>query len=886
MSATISFILLTSLIAFAFYKGIILIANNDIYNERYFTININEVSRKWVQNENGTGRYNTKAGDIEIGFQKCGPNGLQTDDQESVEYIGIAKYYCLAQKNYSLFGQYYSDQFRYVKIQVTKCRNTTTFNKCMPLEDIDKYITQKGAQLSFIFVNNYFDSTSYDQPIKSYLDDTFYWSFLPGYNKKTNIYFKRNKIQLSDSYLSGILPDDELKFYQVENFRETLEPQSSWFELAQVYFRYDKQYDNNQRNIYGFSDFLGDVGGFQSSIFFIGALLVSIFSERLFYSSVIKKIYQLENFDKTPDTHHSNNHKRSNTNIGHNESQNKLNIDIQKVDRMSSLQPKKDKVLSIEPSPPVNESQGIGLIKKFSSIIQEKFQENKAEKVHEKLQIFSNFINSENYITSKISRQIHKMLTTRERFSYYASDIFHYLFFCLCFRKKRYLKQKPRFMKHFLYRKGERKVAEELDCIQMIKMIRQMKLLTYVLLTKKQKLLLKFQRRNVLDYDTQSSSDSDKEKLDAFKMLQHKNHNIQKLFTIKLKDTIQSYEAKDLNEIDKKLLRGLHEKYRFDYEESKDKMINTIKKYLKKKVEEEKKKQSALSQTDIKQTESPESSNSSEDIEDMEYYKRFKTVMIQPFDKRRKSIAKMIGFTDPKLTQEKIANANMRQSIILQNLGFMNDGDDTLNQASTDRELIKLDRRTSRVVNPEIFNKIKLNDHSSITTPNTVTGSIYLSQFQNKTTFNSKRPLRDGGKNTTGTKINESNMFDSSIDESIEEDSKNSDIEKGQGNFNSDERKEQLTLNDSWSFNKSQINFDTLHPSIDRDPLQNGDSKAQQQLLRDKTLKQDSSPQRKSKKKDDILNELLKDIYKQDDKKIKRSRYKIKTAINGPNDSL
>lgn len=69
--------------------------------------------------------------------------------------------------------------------------------------------------MSFIFVNNYFDSTSYDEPIKSYLDDTFYWSFLPGYNKKTNIYFKRDVAQLSDTYLSGLLSDDDLTFWHV-----------------------------------------------------------------------------------------------------------------------------------------------------------------------------------------------------------------------------------------------------------------------------------------------------------------------------------------------------------------------------------------------------------------------------------------------------------------------------------------------------------------------------------------------------------------------------------------------------------------------------------------------------------------------------------------------
>ena len=57
--------------------------------------------------------------------------------------------------------------------------------------------------MSFIFVNNYFDSISFDAPIKNYLDDRFYWSFLPQFTKKTNVYIKQNKLLLSDSYLSG-----------------------------------------------------------------------------------------------------------------------------------------------------------------------------------------------------------------------------------------------------------------------------------------------------------------------------------------------------------------------------------------------------------------------------------------------------------------------------------------------------------------------------------------------------------------------------------------------------------------------------------------------------------------------------------------------------------
>ena len=85
--------------------------------------------------------------------------------------------------------------------------NTTTFNNCKSLEEIDKFIDEKSAQLSFVFVNNYFDSKSFDMPVKTYLDDTFYWSFLPNYSKKANIYFKKNKLELSDSYFSSIKND-------------------------------------------------------------------------------------------------------------------------------------------------------------------------------------------------------------------------------------------------------------------------------------------------------------------------------------------------------------------------------------------------------------------------------------------------------------------------------------------------------------------------------------------------------------------------------------------------------------------------------------------------------------------------------------------------------
>ena len=60
------------------------------------------------------------------------------------------------------------------------------------------------------------------------------------------------------------------------------------------------------------------------------------------------------------------------------------------------------------------------------------------------------------------------------------------------------------------------------------------------------------------------------------------------MYRRKLEQTITSYEAQNLNDIDKKLLKGLYEKKVYDVEDGKDKMIMSIKKFILSKVRKEK----------------------------------------------------------------------------------------------------------------------------------------------------------------------------------------------------------------------------------------------------------------------------------------------------------
>ena len=120
------------------------------------------------------------------------------------------------------------------------------------------------------------------------------------------------------------------------------------------------------------------------------------------------------------------------------------------------------------------------------------------------------FVAKKNVLRHSLTLSIKKLLFDRGVFRYPLKTVLHYVFCCAsCRRIKQNAKSSNHFRWHMLYDQGEGKLQEELDCITFLKTIRQLKLLTQVLLTRKQKLMLRFQKANVLDSET-SSSDSDK----------------------------------------------------------------------------------------------------------------------------------------------------------------------------------------------------------------------------------------------------------------------------------------------------------------------------------------------------------------------------------------
>lgn len=100
----------------------------------------------------------------------------------------------------------------------------------------------------------------------------------------------------------------------------------------------------------------------------------------------------------------------------------------------------------------------------------------------------------ENYIKRILD---YMLLRTRLTYDYY--EIFHYLFCCRWLFNRTKSPTNITDRRHALYDKGYEKLEQELDIVNIIKNLRQLRLMTRFLLNNEQKVLLKFQRKNVIE---------------------------------------------------------------------------------------------------------------------------------------------------------------------------------------------------------------------------------------------------------------------------------------------------------------------------------------------------------------------------------------------------
>ncbi|CAI2358867.1 unnamed protein product [Moneuplotes crassus] len=483
-----------------------------------FSLSMNFVEQKWVT-ENGVAKIERNYTNIE--YEICGLEHFNYDDVQEIQRIGVDTYYC-PKGDYSVAGSFYSPQYNYVEMKLRKCVGAT----CMSSTDIENLV--KDSRFSMAIVNTVVDLKNYQKPIQYMIDDGLFWELTPGIRKKTDVFIRKNEASFEDNYVQLGFPQEK-EFYQVAESTDRFESESSQGDILSIYFRFDKTSDIYERKIYSLGELIGQAGGFYTLLSLVGSILLFIFSERLFVSSILAKIYQIDKWQEQ---------ERLDKNLA---------LKNQREISKKNLEYKED---------------GRRIKQPFT----------KSEKFHSQTTDCLKHIDSNDVLDISLLPKMEKSMRERRVFKYGYIDILHYLFCCVVCRRKRSMRLKPRFRDHLYYEIGEEKLLDELDCVTIIKAVRQLKILTHVLFDKKQKFLMKFQRNNVID--SSSSGTSDEGQMNIVDLMASKNEKHVKIVNKKIQKAIYSIQGRHLKELDKRIIAGIFKKRQSDSENENEPVQN------------------------------------------------------------------------------------------------------------------------------------------------------------------------------------------------------------------------------------------------------------------------------------------------------------------------
>ena len=157
--------------------------------------------------------------------------------------------------------------------------------------EIDAAIDSTYIQLAMI--NSYFDFDYYNKPIKSFLDDQFYYHLTSGFTKNANMYIRQNTAEQKDSLFRYQPSGTQSSFISIESVIEKFIKTNSKIVLLASFYKDPKSY-NYERTVFSFLDCWGLIGGVNEIREIWGKLIVSLFSGKIFAFSILSALYQVD----------------------------------------------------------------------------------------------------------------------------------------------------------------------------------------------------------------------------------------------------------------------------------------------------------------------------------------------------------------------------------------------------------------------------------------------------------------------------------------------------------------------------------------------------------------------------------------------------------------
>ena len=311
-----------------------------LYDETYFNYKILQVYSYWAPDKNGIITKFKINNNLIVG-----PWTNYQAEASEIKRLGINKsFYWASIKNYTISGSYAAPVYQYLSFALSTCTVSGATN-CKSASEISTYM--KDTQLSLFYTNFYFDSNDFVKPIKSYIDDKYWFAIIPTMRLDADVFVRYNTLSLQDGFVQ-ISGDTKDEFMSVPQAIQRIDDFSaSDGKFVRIYFRVDPIVTGYNRQVYSSGDFFAQIGGVYSFLYSIGAVIVYVFSEKLFVAALSKKLYQIyderngnkyDESDKSADTSgpntSSNSLKSKSTNKVHN-----VSVDVDEENKFFKSNP-------------------------------------------------------------------------------------------------------------------------------------------------------------------------------------------------------------------------------------------------------------------------------------------------------------------------------------------------------------------------------------------------------------------------------------------------------------------------------------------------------------------------------------------------------------------
>ena len=150
-----------------------------------------------------------------------------------------------------------------------------------------------GGTLSLIMINSYVDFDDYDNVVKTYSDERFFFKLRKGYTKEPDIFIRKNYVTLNDEFFQ-MGQTEHKEFYSAESSRSDFDLDPTGTIYAKIAIRMEAREDTYERTVFSVFDYTGLIGGVFEILEVLGGLVVGYFIKNWLMFDILSNLYQVQ----------------------------------------------------------------------------------------------------------------------------------------------------------------------------------------------------------------------------------------------------------------------------------------------------------------------------------------------------------------------------------------------------------------------------------------------------------------------------------------------------------------------------------------------------------------------------------------------------------------